>query len=165
LSSIKNIEWQVFSKHSKKTYQEGNLFIRPIENDAFIDSLLSCTGILCGAGFETPAEALFLKKKLLVIPMKGQYEQQCNAAALATLHVPILKSLKEKHLDKIKSWTRDTQSIPVFFPDITEEIINQVIRENIPGAVSPVQPLGNLVHSVKALKEKSLERILKQSGD
>jgi len=40
------------------------------------------TGVFCGAGFETPAEAMFLKKKLMVIPMKGQYEQQCNAAAL-----------------------------------------------------------------------------------
>ena len=91
LSEIKNIEWQVFSKHNKKTYREGNLFIRPIENDTFIQSLLSCTGILCGAGFETPAEALYLKKKLLAIPMKGQYEQQCNAAALATLGVPDFK--------------------------------------------------------------------------
>jgi hypothetical protein len=35
--------------------------------------------------FETPAEALFLGKKLLVIPMTGQYEQECNAAALAAL--------------------------------------------------------------------------------
>jgi uncharacterized protein (TIGR00661 family) len=165
LSSIKNIEWRVFSKHSNKSYQEGNVFIRPIENEAFIESLLSCTGILCGAGFETPAEALYLKKKLLVIPMKGQYEQQCNAAALATLNVPVLKSLKEKHLDKIKSWTRDTQSIPVFFPDITEEIINRVIIENTSPAISLVQMPGAAVHSVKALKEKSLERILKQLGD
>jgi len=165
LSSIKNIEWQVFSKHSKKTYQEKNIFIRPIDNDAFIKSMLSCTGILCGAGFETPAEALFLKKKVLVIPMKGQYEQQCNAAALATLDVPVIKSLKEKHLEKIKSWVSNQQSVPVFFPDITEEILNRVIRENVIPAISPVQVLGTAVHSLKALKEKSLEQILKQSGD
>jgi len=165
LSGIKDIEWQVFSKHSKKTYREENIFIRPIENEAFIKSMLSCTGILCGAGFETPAEALYLKKKLLVIPMKGQYEQQCNAAALATLNVPVLKSLKAKHLDKIKSWTREKQSVPVFFPDITEEILNRVIRENITPAISPVQILGTAVHSLKVLKEKSLEQILKQSGD
>jgi len=165
LSAIKDIEWQVFSKHSKKTYREENVSIRPIENDAFIKSMLSCTGILCGAGFETPAEALFLKKKLLVIPMKGQYEQQCNAAALATLNVPVIKSLKEKHLEKIKTWTHNQQSVPVFFPDITEEIINRVIRENLTPAISPVKVLGTAVHSLKALKERSLEQILKQSGD
>jgi len=165
LSEIKNIEWQVFSKHNKKIYREGNLFIRPIENDTFIQSLLSCTGILCGAGFETPAEALYLKKKLLAIPMKGQYEQQCNAAALATLGVPILKSLKNKHLAKIKSWTMKPQSIPVLYPDITEKIIDQLLRENIFEDIKPAISLGSGIHSVKTLKEKSLERILKQSGD
>ena len=56
--------------------------------------------------------------------MKGQYEQQCNAAALAMMGVPVLKSLKEKHLDKIKSWTSNPQSIPVIYPDITENIID-----------------------------------------
>jgi len=165
LTEIKNIEWQVFSKHNKEIYQKGNLYIRPIENDAFIKSLISCTGILCGAGFETPAEALFLKKKLLVIPMKGQYEQQCNAAALDNLGVPVLKSLKDKHLDKIKSWAKSPQSIPVFYPDITEKIIDLVIRENIFEENKIILSLGDGIHSVKTLKEKSLERILKQSAD
>jgi uncharacterized protein (TIGR00661 family) len=161
LSSVKSVEWQVFSKHSKETYREDNLFIRPIENDAFIESLLGCTGILCGAGFETPAEALYLNKKLLVIPMKGQYEQQCNAAALAKMGVPVLKSLKEKHLDKIKSWIREPQSIPVLYPDITEKIIDMVIRENLSAEIARVRSIEDGIYSAKKLKEKSLERILK----
>jgi uncharacterized protein (TIGR00661 family) len=165
LSEIKNIEWQVFSKHTKSTYRNENVFVRPIENNAFIESMIRCTGILCGAGFETPAEALFLKKKLLVIPMKGQYEQQCNAAALAGLGVPVLKSLKEKHLDKIKNWTRIPQSIPVLYPDITEKIIDRVIRENIFEEDRRSVSLGHGIHSIKTLKEKSLERILKQSAE
>jgi uncharacterized protein (TIGR00661 family) len=164
LSSLKNIQWQVFSKHSRKTYREDNISIRPIENDAFIESLVNCTGILCGAGFETPAEALFLQKKLLVIPMKGQYEQQCNAAALAVIKVPVLKSLKKKHLDKIKKWTQEKQSIPVSYPDKTEEILNMVIRENTKPEIAPARVPGEAVYSVKKLKENSLERILKKSG-
>jgi uncharacterized protein (TIGR00661 family) len=165
LSSLKEIQWQVFSKHSRTTYREKNIFIRPIENETFIESLISCTGILCGAGFETPAEALFLKKKLLVIPMKGQYEQQCNAAALAEMGVPVLKSLKEKHLDKIKSWVAHPQNIPVSYPDITSDIIDMVIRENIIEENGLVRSLDEDIRSVKKLKEKSLERILKQSAD
>jgi len=166
LSGIKNTDWQIFSKHNKKTYRDGNLHFRPIENDAFIESLVSCTGILCGAGFETPAEALHLKKKLLVIPMKGQYEQQCNAAALAvTLGVPVLKSLKEKHLDKIKTWIENPQSIPVDYPDITEQIIDLLIRENETAEKSKGLSISDDIYSVKTLKEKSLNRILKQSAD
>ena len=76
LSKIKQVKWKVFSKHCVKPYQRKNVFIKPIRpNESFERSMAWSKGILCGAGFETPAEALFLKKKLMVIPMKGQYEQ------------------------------------------------------------------------------------------
>ena len=53
----------------------------------FNQSLIHCTGIITGGGFETPAEALHLGKKLMAIPIRGQYEQQCNAAALKEMGV------------------------------------------------------------------------------
>jgi len=87
-------------------------------------------GVLCGAGFETPAEALFMEKKLLVIPMKGQYEQQCNAAALKDLGVPVLESFGPKYLDRIKTWINEPQLIPVNYPDRTEEIVNMVLQKH-----------------------------------
>jgi len=83
LEQFEGIRWQVFSKRAKKSYQHGHLSIFPVSGSAFTRSMASSTGVLCGAGFETPAEALFLGKKLLVLPMKGQYEQHCNAQALA----------------------------------------------------------------------------------
>ena len=43
----------------------------------------------------------------MVIPMKGQYEQQCNAAALKKMDVPVLKKLKLSKLDKIKVWVNE----------------------------------------------------------
>ena len=88
-------------------------------------------GVLCGAGFETPAEALHMQKKLLVIPMKGQYEQQCNAAALKEMGVPVVKSLKLKHLDKIKSWIDTNTKLDVHYPDTTDEIIESVLEESL----------------------------------
>ncbi len=165
LSEIKDIQWQVFSKHTKKEFKEKNIHIRPINNDAFIESFITCTGVLCGAGFETPAEALYLKKKLMVIPMKGQYEQQCNAAALKTMTVPVIKSLKKKYLDIIKAWTRDKQVITVNYPYTTQRIINMVIKKH--GNTAKEQPaeLGDGIYSVKKLKEKSLGKILNQLAE
>ena len=130
LQQIRNVTWMVFSKHANKGFEEKNVFIHPINNEAFIESLITCTGILCGAGFETPAEALFLKKKLIVIPMKGQYEQQCNAAALKEMGIEVLKSLKVKYLDKIDSWVRSTGTISVNYPNITENIINNILKRH-----------------------------------
>jgi uncharacterized protein (TIGR00661 family) len=91
--------------------------------------MVTSKGILCGAGFETPAEALYLGKKLMVIPMKGQYEQQCNSAALKELGVPVIKSLKNKHLDKLRQWVDIDNKIEVNYPDITEQIIDQLLEE------------------------------------
>jgi uncharacterized protein (TIGR00661 family) len=130
LTEIRDVEWEVFSKHTKKTYREKNIHIYPINNDAFIKSLVTCTGVLCGAGFETPAEALFLKKKLMVIPMKGQYEQQCNAAALKKMGIPVLKKLKMPKVEKITEWVKNGEVIPVDYPNITHEIIDEVFKKH-----------------------------------
>lgn len=129
LAKIKDVKWEVFSKHHKKTFQNNRITIKPITNEAFIMSMASSKGVLCGAGFETPAEALFLYKKLMVIPMKGQYEQQCNAAALKELGVPVISSLKSKYIHQIKEWLESDKRIHVDYPDITEELIDRVLQE------------------------------------
>ena len=128
LSEVSNVKWEVFSKHNKVEFLGKNISIRPITNEAFVHSMVTSKGILCGAGFETPAEALYLGKKLMVIPMKGQYEQQCNSAALKELGVPVIKSLKNKHLDKLRLWVDSDAKIEVNYPDITEQIIDQLLE-------------------------------------
>lgn len=127
LRKMKDVKWEVFSKHNTKPVRDKNVSIYPINNEAFLKSMASSTGILCGAGFETPAEALFLGKKLMVIPMKNQYEQQCNAAALEYMGIPVIKSLKEKHLPKIEKWLSKEKALRVNYPDNTEEIIDSII--------------------------------------
>ncbi len=127
---FKDIRWQVFSKHNKKACTVENVSVMPINNEAFIESMASCSGMLCGAGFETPAEALFLNKKLMVIPMKNQYEQYCNAAALEALGVPVLKNLKSKRAPLIEDWLQNGSVVKVNFPDITEHIIDMLIENH-----------------------------------
>lgn len=165
LGEIKDTHWEVFSKHSKKEYHHKNIHIRPINNDDFIDSLVNCKGILCGAGFETPAESLYLKKKLMAIPMKGQYEQQCNAAALKTMGVPVIKSLKKKHLDKIKAWVQSKQFIAVNYSNSTERIINMIIKKHGSNATDKTVNIGNTIDSIKKLQDKSLGKILNQIAE
>ena len=129
LSQIKNVAWEVFSKHTDSDFFWRNITIRRIKNETFIKSMAESKGVLCGAGFETPAEALYMGKKLMAIPMKGQYEQQCNAAALMEMGVPIIKTLKTKHLDKLKQWVESSKKVDVYYPDITAEIIDRVLQE------------------------------------
>ena len=130
LSSFGNIRWHIFSKHTRKPYYLANISIKPITNDEFVKDMAGSTGVLCGAGFETPAEALFLKKKLMVIPMKGQYEQQCNAAALELMGVPVIKNLKDKHFDKIDNWLTSDEKVEVNYPDQTQKILSMIFGLN-----------------------------------
>lgn len=162
LSEIKNVQWQVFSKHNKKNKQDNNIKIFPINNENFVTSMAGAAGILCGAGFETPAEALFLKKKLLVIPMKRQFEQHCNAAALAKLNVPVIKSLKKKYLTKIKDWISDETIVTVNFPDITEEIINTVFKKYFAASNKQEVLPGKKISSFKKFKNLTAKKILRQ---
>lgn len=131
LSQFKNVKWDVFSKHNRKAFTSKNVSIQPIHNDKFIRSMARSAGVLCGAGFETPAEALFMKKKLIVIPMRNQYEQQLNAAALKNMGVPVIKSLKNKYDMVIASWLENDNTVAVNYPDITGEIIDRIIRTHV----------------------------------
>ncbi|HRE52070.1 MAG TPA: glycosyltransferase family protein [Flavitalea sp.] len=130
LNRCKGVKWEVFSKRIEKPYTIRDIHFFPINNEAFIKSMASSAGVLCGAGFETPAEALYLGKKLMVIPMKHQYEQHCNAAALEEMGVPVLKKLKSKKLERIISWICASTTIQVDYPDNTEKIIDQVLSHH-----------------------------------
>jgi len=72
LRPLKDFRFQVFSKEVDQPVQAGNILFLPVGKSAFDRSLINCKAIITGAGFETPAEALYLGKKLLVIPIRGQ---------------------------------------------------------------------------------------------
>lgn len=124
LSEFKDVNWQVFSKHAKFSYDSVNIKILPVESFSFMKSISNCSGVLCGAGFETPAEALFLGKKLIVVPMKGQYEQECNAAALKEMGVAVINNffLGAKEAIK-KNFFSDKNAIRVEYTDNANRIV------------------------------------------
>ncbi|SNR15514.1 glycosyltransferase family protein [Tenacibaculum jejuense] len=126
LSKFKTTKWEIFSKHTNQFQLHNNIIIRPIDGKEFIKSIASSSGVLCGAGFETPAEALYLRKKLMVIPMKNQYEQQCNALALKEMGISVLKKLSKKQLPKIEKWLKSKSIVEVKYPDVTEDILDAI---------------------------------------
>ena len=67
----------------------------------------------------------------MVIPMKGQYEQQCNAAALKLMGVPAIPNLKQKHLKKIANWIASDEKVKVNYPDLTRIIIRKIFEINV----------------------------------
>ena len=90
----------------------GNITYYPVNQHAFNESLINCQGIITGGGFETPAEALFLRKKILSIPIMNHYEQQCNAAALKNMGIPVVYEIGEHFELVIENWLNTNTIIP-----------------------------------------------------
>ena len=130
LNKIPLTEWHVFSKHSKKSYTIGNVSISPIDTKLFLNSIASSSGVLTNAGFGTTSEALFLKKKLLVIPMKKQYEQQCNAVTLQEMGIKVIKKFNKNSIGLIDNWIKNSSIVEVDYQDNTKEIIDLIIENH-----------------------------------
>ncbi len=141
LSQIPGVEWQVFSKYAKQATRNGNVWIRPVNNEAFLESFVKCQGMLTGAGFETPAEALYMGKKLFCIPIRGQYEQYCNAAALEKLGVSIAWRVDRHFTGKISDWVNDDSRVQVRFPYELDSIIADIFgKKEVYAQPEPVSP-------------------------
>lgn len=121
-------EWHIFSKRQKSPYKVGNVNIFPIDNSGFNNSVASCEGLLTGGGFEGPAEALFLKKKVLMIPMTGQYEQQCNALAASRMGVPVVETIDDDFSTHLNKWISSSNRVEVNFPDETAAIVENMVK-------------------------------------
>lgn len=128
LKQIPLVRWEVFSKHTKIAYTDGNVFVEPIHNEKFNQSMASCEGVFTGGGFEGPAEALHLGKKLLVAPMRFQYEQQCNAYALKQFGLPVIWGSNHNWVPILKDFVAKPQEHQFNFPDETAAIIAHTVN-------------------------------------
>lgn len=127
LNAFYKVKWHVFSKYVTSDEQFHNITVKPINNESFVDSFVTCTGLLCSAGFEAPAEALYLGKKLAVIPIKNQYEQLCNAAALRMEGVLVLDKLNRAAKLHISKWLNAPLPKPHQFPNYIENLLLKII--------------------------------------
>ena len=127
---LSSYRFYIFSWETSQIKKSNNITFLPVDKNLFNDALINCSGIITGGGFEAPAEALKLKKKLMVLPIKGQYEQQCNAAALEQMGIKKLDRLDDDFTGHFDKWVGST-SIEISYDHSTEDIIANVIKLSI----------------------------------
>jgi uncharacterized protein (TIGR00661 family) len=69
----------------KEELVQGNLRFRPFSEAGFIDDLASARGVIAGGGFTLMGEAVYLRRPMLAVPVRGQFEQILNARYLQKL--------------------------------------------------------------------------------
>jgi uncharacterized protein (TIGR00661 family) len=127
---LPGVSFHIFSKKATVVSVEKNITVIPVNNNAFNESIINCNGVITGAGFETPAEILYLQKKLMCIPIKGQYEQKCNAEALKDFDVTVTDVIDKNFADLIHQWLNKPNPKPIDLKYTTEDIVASVMKQN-----------------------------------
>lgn len=119
-------KFKIYSKEVKHVEIVDNLEFCPLGTEGFLTDLIASNGVICGAGFELPAEALFLKKKLLVIPYANHFEQHCNAQALKQLGVKVLYDLDQNTKTQVNLWCLEENPVEYRWANQMELAIDRV---------------------------------------
>ena len=123
-NKLSHINFHWFLENIESIRMEKNITYYPINQNLFNKSLMSCHGLITGGGFETPSEALYLGKKLMSVPIKNHYEQQCNAAAIKQMGVKVLEDVGEDFAEVIEKWFYEKNNNP----KIEANNINQTLE-------------------------------------
>ncbi len=134
----REIQWRVYTKHSIANGTPfGNICCKPVGPDYRRD-LERASGILMNTGFMGTSEALHLGIPLATVPIKSQYEQACNAAALRKItDVCVVDSLVARE---------DQQAVFQYFK---KHIAKNQLRLNRTGMIGgPVGPFVDIRNEV-----------------
>lgn len=116
-----------------------NVTFHHLNDRLFLEKMAGCKGLVSTAGFESICEAMYLGKPVLVMPVKGQYEQACNAldavksgAGITANQFDFLKfeayiNTKFQESNNSKIWT---DSFETRFLKLLESIVKTTVPAN-----------------------------------
>ncbi len=137
---FRDVSFQIFTHEVRQPVQAGHIRFMPVDKALFNASLLRCSGLVTGGGFETPAEAIHLGKKILSIPIRGQYEQACNSAALELLGVTCRPAIGPDFPQVFESWMNGAQPVRRDYSHSIGDSLQYLfsLPRVMPGDVAPV---------------------------
>lgn len=122
---LKHKHFFIYSKTATEPYRKDNCTVMPLSNETFTRHITECSGVITAAGFQTVSEALYLGKKLFVVPIKKQSEQLSNAKVLSEMGVTTSTELKA---DEIAEWLIRPNTVQVKFDDDMPNMINAILN-------------------------------------
>ncbi|MBA2500933.1 MAG: glycosyl transferase [Chitinophagaceae bacterium] len=150
---LKKVPFHIFTHDIKGIETIENVTFFPISNENFSQQLIRCTGIITGGGFETPAEAIHLGKKIMAIPIRNHYEQLCNAAALEACGITCLKNIDNQFDDLFFQWLQNGFTLKMDYSNSINEVLNYIFHylKDIPGNLPEIEKDWKMVESLDIL--------------
>jgi uncharacterized protein (TIGR00661 family) len=92
---------QKFLVYGFNRYEEdGNITFKERSTEGFLGDVASSKGLIASAGFSSISECMYLRKKMCLLPIPGQYEQIINAHYVEKLGLGLSrKELNEQTLN------------------------------------------------------------------
>ena len=72
---------------------------------------------------------MYLKKKLLSIPILNHFEQECNGAAMKKLGVKVIKKIDKNFNQIFAEWILADNTINYKLTHSTEDIVNMLMQQ------------------------------------
>lgn len=94
----------------------------------FQNALNNCGGVIANGGFELSSECLQLGKKLLIKPLRGQYEQSSNRVTLEKMQRCI--SMDSLDIATVEKWIQLSSPEPIHYPHTPDTFIDWLLEEN-----------------------------------
>lgn len=124
-SELQGQQFIIYSKDATHSFEYRNCIVKPLNNETFIQDIANCSGVLTAGGFQTISEALYLGKKLFVIPIKKQSEQMSNARILSDMGV---KTSLKLDAGEIQDWIQNPDTVQVKFDDDLPNIVDAILN-------------------------------------
>jgi uncharacterized protein (TIGR00661 family) len=107
---------------------EDNIRFRKFNEDQFFVDLGSSKAVIANGGFTLLSESIYLKKPVLSIPVKGQFEQILNAIYLERLgygefHETLTTDVVEEFIDKLDVYR---ESLKYYNQNGNKDLLNEL---------------------------------------
>lgn len=131
INLLKNLDENFIVYGFDKETVEDNVTFRNFNEDQFFEDLGNCKAVIANGGFTLLSEAIYLKKPVLSVPVKGQFEQILNAIYLERLGYG---EFHEKlDVDVIKNFlnnlTKYDKVLKTYTQDGNKSILSEIDRQ------------------------------------
>lgn len=115
IKTLKKVKEKFIIYGFDKNETDQNLEFKMFNEDEFFSDLQNSRAIITNGGFTLISEALYLKKPVYSVPVKGQFEQILNAIYLDKLgygefHEEINKNSLEKFIRKLPKYQKNLKT-------------------------------------------------------
>jgi uncharacterized protein (TIGR00661 family) len=137
LQSFAGQEFYVYGFNESGRF--GNCLLKERSTEGFLADLAACRGVIASAGFSLISECMHLKKRMLLLPLAGQYEQIINAHYIHKLGLGVSsekldEAVLSQFLDSLGELLPDDGEI--IWPD--NEKFFKILQDVLGGLKDPV---------------------------